>query len=51
MIHNQKKTKSTEADSKGQKMMELVDKNTKAMTINMLHMLKNIEENMNIMRI
>lgn len=32
------------------KLMELADKDAKAAVINMLHMLRSVEENMNTMR-
>lgn len=32
------------------KLMELADKDAKAVVINMLHMLRTVEENMNTMR-
>lgn len=32
------------------KLMELADKDAKAVVINMLHMLRSVEENMNTMR-
>lgn len=40
MIHNQNKNQSIETDPIMRKMMELADKDAKAVIINMLHMLE-----------
>lgn len=48
--YNQKKNQFTERDPQMGKLMELADKDAKAAVINMLHVLRSVEENMNTMR-